>query len=140
MRLVAYFPKSVYNTDNSGIALKVAINLRNAIKGSNFKILAKALKADYISVDIDDINIDRYNVWEDEYDGVNYDVPSTHAIIAIDYSIEVGATDSCLISYGCNDVDIVITDGVIEVIEIEEGDTTKWINATLPAILKHRHH
>lgn len=106
MRLVCYFPKSVYQTDNANIEGKVAHNISNLIGQSNIKSLATTLQVDYVNVNVDSIILNKRDVFNSEFSGVEYTVPSNYCLIAIDYDIEIGGDESCFLNYGCDDTPI----------------------------------
>jgi hypothetical protein len=135
MKAVFYFSRNLYETDNNNIDSKVGQNVANAISQSNIKTLANALQVDYISVQINSINLDRYDVFGTEFEGVPFSVQSDYGLISIDYTIEISGDESCFLGYGCGDtelnIDELIIDGICPVVTIYNADGT--INTTVAA-------
>jgi hypothetical protein len=135
MKVVCYFSRNLYETDNNNIDSKVGQNVANAISQSNIKTLANSLQVDYVSVQINSINLDRYDVFGTEFDGVDFSVQSDYGLISIDYTIEISGDESCMLGYGCGDVEVdineLIIDGICPVVTIYNADGT--INTTVAA-------
>lgn len=93
--MVVYLDKSVFNS------LKLSSNLRKEITFSNDVTLANELKVDYVSVGVDSINFDPYQVWANEFTGVDYRLQSTHLLLGINYTIEIRGEKNCIIEYEC---------------------------------------
>lgn len=110
MRLIAYFDKRIYS-DESGIEEKVSQNLRNVLK-QNINTLNETLGVDYIDIDISNIEIRPETVWSNEIEG-EFKLPSNKALISIEYSISIGASNECLLSYGCDDEPIDIEAAIV---------------------------
>ena len=135
MRVVCYFPRNVYLTDNANIDSKVGQNVASVVSQSNIKTLAASLQVDYVSVQVSGINLDRYDVFNAEFSGVGFTVPSDYGFIAIDYTIEIAGDESCMLAYGCGDAEIdideLIIDNICPVVTIYNSDGT--LNTTVAA-------
>lgn len=116
MVAVAYVPKDIYNTDNAFIDGKVGQNIANIIKRAAWQSLSPALKTDLIYVEVNDINTDRYAVWENEYTNVAFAARLDHVYVSVEFDIIVTATESCLRNYDCNDAVIVVDGNTITII------------------------
>lgn len=114
MKLVCFFDKNIYNTDDANITFKVGNNIANTISSENIKSLATSLQVDYVNVRVDGINTDRRSIFGEEFDGIEYDLPSDLGLVSIDYTIEVAGDESCFVSYGCNDEEINIRQLIID--------------------------
>jgi hypothetical protein len=63
---------------------------------------------------VTNINTDKVSIFNEEFDGVEYAVPSELGLVSIDYEIEVSGDEACFISYGCGDEELDITQLIID--------------------------
>lgn len=97
MRLVVTCKKDVYKKANNDayIDLKIAENIENAITFTNNKALRTSLGVDSVSVSVNKIDIDRYNIFKQEYSGMDMFIDFEWAYIALDYTISISADANC---------------------------------------------
>ena len=114
MRLVCFFDKSMYNTDDANITYKIGNNIANTISASNIKSLATALQVDYVTVVVNNIELDKRSIFGSEFEGIEYTVPSELGLVAIDYEIQVSGNEECFLSYGCDDEPLDIRQLIID--------------------------
>ena len=114
MRLVCFFDRDLYKTDDANIVHKVGMNIANTISSSNIKSLATALQVDYVEVVVTGININKKSIFDEEFIGVEYNLPSDLGLVAVDYEIRVAGDESCFVSYGCNDTPLNITALIVQ--------------------------
>lgn len=101
MRMVVYCNKGILGSDDENSVIKIATNLRAEMIFSNDATLALLLKSDYVSVVVNSVNFDTVDVWNDEFQNVDYKLSSSKCFIAIDYTIELNADKDCYL-YECN--------------------------------------
>ncbi len=114
MKLVCFFDKDIYNTDDANITYKIGNNIANTISASNIKSLATALQVDFVEVVISDINLDKRSIFGEEFDGIEYTMPSELGVVSIDYEIRVSGDEACFLSYGCDDEPLDIRQLIID--------------------------
>jgi len=114
MKLVCFFDRDLYKTDDANIVHKVGQNISNTISSSNIKSLANVLGVDFVEVEVTGINTNKKSIFDEEFGGVEYNMPSDLGLVSIDYVIRVAGDESCFISYGCNDEPLNITALIID--------------------------
>lgn len=97
--LIVYCNKNILGSEDNG--LKISNNIRKNISFSNDATLANELKVDYVSVNVNSINFDSFDVWNLEFTGVNFRLQSTHLLLAINYTIGIRGDKNCIIEYEC---------------------------------------
>lgn len=100
MRLVLYCPKNILNLDDEGSVLRIGSNLRKEISFNNSE-LVETLKCDYVSCVVSSIDFDSVNVWNSEFQNVNFAMDYRNCLIAFDYLIEIKGDKECLLEYSC---------------------------------------
>lgn len=100
VKLILYCKKDILSDDANG-ALKISNNIRNQITFSNDKDLCSLLQVDSVSVNIETVNFNSYEVWAGEFDNVDYKLESTHYLISFDYEIEIVGSKECILTYEC---------------------------------------
>jgi|DEB0MinimDraft_6_1074348.scaffolds.fasta_scaffold09595_2 hypothetical protein len=123
MRLVCFFDKAIYKTDDANITSKIGNNIANTISSNNIKSLATALQTDYVEVSVLSIETNRRTIFDGEFDGIDYTLPSDLGVVSIDYEIRVSGDESCFISYGCDDESLDIRQLIIDEYCITQSTT-----------------
>lgn len=123
MVAVAYIPKNILNTDNAFIDSKIANNIANLLKVANYNSLAPTLQADEITAEIGAIDTNRYSVWNNEYNNVDFAARLDHVYLSVEFEIQISATESCLRNFDCNDMQIAVEG---DTIVIDFGDQNAW--------------
>lgn len=101
MRLVAYFPNLILGEDDAYSALRVSSNLKNLIPSINLTSIASLFRLDGIELAVESINLDSFDVWENEFKGIEFTLPSDKNLISIDYSIILTGSQNCFLNYEC---------------------------------------
>jgi hypothetical protein len=104
LKLVAFVPKSVYNTDNNYIDDKLANNISLIIDNDSDVILGQSLAAENISISTLSYDTNRRNVLLGE--GLEGNIPFEYVLLSLDFSVTVVGSQDCFEIYGCNDVPI----------------------------------
>lgn len=100
MVCVAYFPNNLLGTDDSYSVIKIAANIKNKLP-ANLSSIADTLHLHGVDVSLSSLNLDSLDVWNSEFSGVNFSVPSTHRLISITYTITLTGAQSCFEDYEC---------------------------------------
>lgn len=101
MRLVAYFPNNYLGTDDSFGVHRVSANLKNLLPANLFTI-ADTLGLYSVEVVLGGVELNSFVVWGQEFTGVEFRIPSTHRMIAIDYQIILTGNKDCFTAYACD--------------------------------------
>lgn len=101
LTLVAYLPKNILESDDKYIDSKLVNNLSNVLTRLNWGAVISAAKVDFIRAQVRTAETDRYTVWRREYSGVDMAARFDHALIAIDFDVQVQASESCLRNFAC---------------------------------------
>jgi len=100
MVCIAYFPNNLLGTDDSYSVIKIAANIKNKLP-ANLTSIANSLNLHSVDVSLSSLNLDSLDVWNSEFSGVDFKVPSTHRIISITYSITLTGSQNCFTDYEC---------------------------------------
>lgn len=104
LRIVAFVPKSVYNTDNNYIDDKIAHNIQAAIQSDDDGLLSESLKAQGASIEVSSYETNRNNVLGNEIINTLFEnIPFEYAFISVDFTVTITGSPSCFETYGCND-------------------------------------
>ena len=114
VRLVCFFDKDIYHTEDNNIVHKVGNNIANTISSNNITSLSNSLQVDYVEVEVTAIETLKRVIFDEEFDGIDYTLPSGIGLVAVDYEIRIGGDKSCFVNYGCNDTNLNITALIIE--------------------------
>lgn len=101
LKLVCYFPNLVLGEDDSYSALRVSSNIKNLIPSINLSTIANTFKLDGVELVVNSINLDSFDVWETEFKGIDFTLPSDKNLISIDYSIILTGSQNCFENYVC---------------------------------------
>jgi hypothetical protein len=104
LKLVAFVPKSVYNTDNNYIDDKLANNISLIIDNDSDVILGQSLAAENISISTLSYDTNRRNVLLAE--GLEGNIPFEYVLLSLDFSVTVVGSQDCFEIYGCDNVPI----------------------------------
>ena len=104
MQIIAFFPKNILNVDNNYIEEKVFENISNAIQANNPKPLRAALKALNITISTKNFSSDRQQILDSEIKNYDLKLPTEWAVISIDYTVTIEASERCFEQWACNDV------------------------------------
>lgn len=104
MRIIAYFPKNILNVDNNYIEEKIFENISNAIQANNPKTLRSALKATRVDIITKNFSADRQRILSEEIKNYDLRLPTEWAVISIDYTVTIEASERCFEQWACNDV------------------------------------
>lgn len=80
---------------------KIVHNIIRTVAESNNKILRILLKADSISFEINSCSVNRDEIFDDEYSGIENFIRYEFLYVAIDYDIIVSGNVSCFKLYDC---------------------------------------
>lgn len=80
---------------------KIGNTLASNIATSNNKQLRIDLGADSVSIELNNIILNRNEIFESEYSGVDNFFRYEYLYVAIDYSIIITGNVSCIINYNC---------------------------------------
>lgn len=123
LQLVAHAKRNIQQ-DNAFSPGRLSDSLISVLKNLNFSSLLLALKADDIQIYINSVDTDKTRVWEGEYRNVEYPIRQSDILLNIGYTIEIGASQSCLKSWGClENITIVPPDIIINNIVNATWDT-----------------
>lgn len=102
MRVVAIVRKdSLSENDDAYINDKIASNLFNVINGEGTKALKLSIKAEEVFFQVRGYETDRYKIWDEEHKNIPMTLDFSYAYIAVDYSIIVEGSTSCLELFTC---------------------------------------
>jgi hypothetical protein len=115
-RVIGWFPKSYYDTDNAYIENKIAENVVKGISFNSIKALNAALKVNSVEIKPSKVTIDRMQVYRDEMDGAEK-LPGTDKVFfAVDIDIRIKGSVSCFDWWACNDTEVTVEPGQVNVI------------------------
>lgn len=116
MVAVAYIPKNIFNTDNAFVDSKIAGNIANILRVANYGALTASMKADEIHAEVTRISTDRYEVWDQEFKGIDMAARFDHVLCAVEFDLVVSATERCLQNFDCNDAVVSIEGDTINIV------------------------
>lgn len=122
MRLVLFFKKDIYQSDDAYIAIGATKNVANLLGTNNIAALAEDFQLSYIAVKVNSIEVHSEAVWDDEFTNVRYSIPSDCCLTAIDYEIEARGNKDCFLNVQCGDRYVSVRDLLSTVILDEDGD------------------
>ncbi len=100
MRLVCYFPKTAFDND-AYVELKVANNIKKVLANSNILSVANDFGLYSVETNVKSLQTDAFEVWKNEFDGIDFRVPSSYCLISIDYDIILTGNLTCFHQYVC---------------------------------------
>lgn len=104
LRVVGIVKKTILEkkNDNNYIDDKLASNISNIIAKASIKNLAVALKAEDVEISTGGYNTNRYEIWNEEYKGVEMGIDFEYAYISVDYTVIVEGSKSCFHIFDCD--------------------------------------
>ena len=100
MRLVLYFPNNVLNHDDAYSAYRMSNNVKNSLPDS-FSDIAHTYGLYHIGLEINSINLDSFEVWNQEFQNVEFKVPSDYNLISINYTLTLHGEKDCFSDFTC---------------------------------------
>lgn len=100
MRLVVYFPNKTLGHDDAYSAYRMSNNIKNTLPHS-FQTIANQYGLYDIHLEINSINLDSFDVWNNEFENVDFKVPSNYNLISIDYTLKLNGEKDCFSDFTC---------------------------------------
>ena len=95
LRLVYWLPRGAV-ADGQYESDTVANNIAYRLNTASNPTLYNDLGVDLVATETTNIDTDPVSVWNDEFDNVNYTLPSNMLLAAIDYRVTVRGPITCL--------------------------------------------
>lgn len=124
LRLVYMVPKSILQCADAYTCDNIAETLCNNLAFNNSKTLAANLNAENVSVLATSFNANAEEVWDEEFKGVEFNLPTDMCFVAIDFEITVRANIACFANWTCNTVVVTTPEGTV----VYENGTTNASN------------
>lgn len=104
LKLVCCVPKTVLSNSNDDqyIDTKLVHNLENVLNEQKNSILENLLKLSLVQVIVKRADVNRYNVFKDEYQNVKFNIGFEYAYFALEYDIILEGLNSCFEQYTCD--------------------------------------
>lgn len=97
LRMILFTPRSILGKENDDqyADILIAENVINTIETQNNQALALILKAEVVSIQVLTYNTNRYEVFAQEYEGLDMEIPFKSAYISIDYQVNITGGTNC---------------------------------------------
>lgn len=103
LKLVFVVAKSLLNTDDKYIDLKVLENIKVNITKANVKSLAQTLRLDIVEIKPTSWTNNREDIIAEEYSGIDFQIDYDKIYGRINYNIILTGSRNCFENFECND-------------------------------------
>lgn len=103
MRLICCVPKTILDNSNDDkyIDHKLVHNLENILNENRNSILENLLKLSLVQILVKRADVNRYNVFKEEYQNVKFNIGFEYAYFALEYDIILEGLQTCFENYSC---------------------------------------